>query len=99
MFASSWLARRFRVVFRVVNSVSRGETAKPRVVQGLWYAVVLERVSASFVTCGSTATCFCRYTLLLERVGASFVVYGGTGTLSCKFCSIREYGNVFVQVF
>ena len=31
LFASSWSARRFRVVFRVVNSVSIGEAAKPRV--------------------------------------------------------------------
>ena len=35
LFAASWSARRFsrrfRVVFRVVNSVSIGEAAKPRV--------------------------------------------------------------------
>ena len=54
-------ACRFRVVFRVVNSVSIGETAKPRVVQGLWYAVVLEGVSASFVVNGSTGTCWCKF--------------------------------------
>ena len=30
LFAASWSARRFRVVFRVVNSVSIGEAAKPR---------------------------------------------------------------------
>ena len=47
LFAASWSARRFRVVFRVVNSVSIGEAAKPRVFCDIDVAVSIGDVAVS----------------------------------------------------
>ena len=51
LFASSWSARRFRALFRDVNSVSIGEAAKPRVVCYVDVAVSIGEAANPRVFC------------------------------------------------
>ena len=84
--------------FRVVNLVSIGEAAKPRVFccGDVQHLVAFAAETSPCLYRGSCNTSCLVYTVVLERACTRIVVYGSTGTRLCKHCLERVCASIVV---